>query len=300
MLTFLTSMKAFDGSASEIQFRSLVNWRRLFPESQIVVFGKTQGAESVCKSVSACYVPEIESTESGTPYFGAIARWANQYAKYDLCVYLNGDILLGQDFKKICQVEYDNLIAVSKDGNYLFVGQRIDIDGKYINERGKEDDFSSEREVRGKIHPPAGMDYFVFKRGMFCDIEPLIVGRGGYDSAIVTYCLRNKIPVIDASPAFFVYHQWHDYGHVAGGKQTAHRGEEAKMNFAHHGLRGFAPHCVDANWMLTKDGQILPNKRRSWMRRLEFELYYKRGFKWCPPLNQIWNILNRGAPSVPN
>jgi hypothetical protein len=300
MLTLLTTMKPFEGLASEIQLRSLANWRVLFPESQIVVFGKTEGAENVCKSVSADYVPEIESTESGVPFFGAIARWVKQYARYDLCVYLNGDILLGQDFKKISHVEGDNLIAACKDGTYLFVGQRIDLDNIYINERGKTDRLFSELEARGKVHPPAGMDYFIFRKGMFFDIGPLIVGRGGYDSALVTYCLRRKIPVIDASPAFLVYHQWHDYGHVVGGKQTAHRGEDAQANFRNHGLRGFAPHCVDANWMLTKDGQIVPNKRRSWLRQLELELYYKRGYKWCPPFNQIWNILNRGASNVPN
>jgi tetratricopeptide (TPR) repeat protein len=49
---------------------------------------------------------------------------------------------------------------------------------------------------------------------------------------MVWYAWKNNTAVIDATGAFMVIHQCHDYGHVAGGWQAAWKGEEAKRNIA--------------------------------------------------------------------
>jgi hypothetical protein len=294
MFTFLTTAKSFLDAFRVVQLRALSNWQKSTPNADMVLFGKSDGAEMVCDELNIRQVPDIEASQTGVPYFDSVARWAEKNAKYDVQVYANADILFPPDFGR-----YLEKVPM---GPFLMVGQRVDLAEKTAFD---PDVFYDQlksvlKEHQAEIHRPSGMDFFVFRRGMFQDLKPLIVGRGGYDSALVAYCLRKRIPVIDASFAFPIVHQWHDYGHLQGGKRQAHAGEEAQLNLGRHGLRNFAPHCVDADLMMLRSGEIVPNARKSWLRQLEIEWYYKRGWKWCPRFNQFWNILTRGGRNIKN
>jgi hypothetical protein len=180
------------------------------------------------------------------------------------------------------------------------VGQRVDLKwGAVFDPDHFDDELKRVLRMRqAEVHRPSGMDFFVFRRGMFQDLKPLIVGRGGYDSALVASCLRKEIPVIDVSFALLVIHPWHDYGHLPGGKQQAHYGADAQANFRIHGLRSYGPNCVDADLMLLRTGEIVPNRRRSWLRMLEMAWYYKRGWRGCPRFCQVWHVLMRGGRLV--
>lgn len=182
------------------------------------------------------------------------------------------------------------------------IGQRIDLSE---HAHFEPDDYYHQLTIAlqgglAEVHRPSGMDFFVFRPDMWRHLEPLTVGRGGYDSALVAYCLRKSIPVIDASFAFPVVHQWHDYSHVRGGKAQVHYGNEARSNFLNHGLRDFAPNCLDADFMMTRDGKIQPNARKSLLRRFEIEWYYKRGLHWVPNMNRLWSLMTRGGKYVKN
>ena len=292
MMTFLTSAKPFTGSGAVLQQKSFENWRRLDPENEIILFGPCEGAEKVCRELNIRQVEDVETTETGVPYFDSVARWANKKARYDVQVYANADIVLPPDFCKY--------VAKVPSGPFLMVGQRVDLNKDAVFD---PDDFYEQlkhvlRTRQAEVHRPSGMDFFVFRRGMWRDLKPLIVGRGGYDSALVAYCLRKGIPVIDASFAFPVVHQWHDYSHVKEGKQRAHYGAEAQFNFQTHGLRGFGPNCIDANQMLLRSGEMADNFRRNLLRKMEVELYYSRGWKKCPKFNQLWNIITQGGVRI--
>lgn len=294
MLTFLTTAKSFLDTFRVVQLRALSNWRKSESNDEIVLFGKSDGAELVCDEVNIRQVPDIEASQTGVPYFDSVAWWADKNAKYDVQVYANADILFPPDFGKY--------LAKVPTGPFLMVGQRVDLAEKtaFDPEVFYDQLKSVLKEQQAEIHRPSGMDFFVFRRGMFQDLKPLIVGRGGYDSALVAYCLRRGIPVIDASFAFPVVHQWHDYAHMKNGKRDAHYGEEAQLNFKMHGLRGFAPNSLDADLMMLRNGESLPNMRKSWLRQLEIEWYYKRGWTWCPRFNQLWNIVTRGGKTIKN
>jgi hypothetical protein len=294
MFTILTSAKPFIHNYDLLQCRALSNWRKGEPTAEIVLFGESEGAEKICDELNIRQVSDVEASQTGVPYFDSVARWAEKNAQYDVQVYANADILFPPDFGKY--------LEKVPAGPFLMVGQRIDL---MEHTAFDPDDFYDQlRHVlqvgQAEIHRPSGMDFFVFRRGMFQDLKPLIVGRGGYDSALVAYCLRKGIPVIDASFAFPVVHQWHDYGHLQGGKRQAHAGEEAQLNFNRHGLRNFAPHCIDADLMMLRSGEFVPNRRKSWLRQLEVEWYYKRGWTWCPRFNQLWNIVTRGGRNIKN
>ena len=292
MMTVLTSAKPFTGSVAALQRKSFANWHRVDPAAEIVLFGACKGAEKVCGELNVRQVTDMETSETGVPYFDSVARWARENARYDVQVYANADILLPPNFCKY--------VAKVPSGPFLMIGQRVDLKKDAVFD---PDDFYEQlkrvlRTRQAEVHRPSGMDFFVFRRGMWQDLKPLIVGRGGYDSALVAYCLRKGIPVIDASFAFPVVHQWHDYSHVKDGRQQAHYGAEAQFNFETHGLRGFGPNCLDADLMMTRNGEIAPNTRKSRLRKLEIGWYYKRGLKWCPRFNQVWNVFTRGGARI--
>jgi hypothetical protein len=294
MLTFLTSAKAFTGGAARQQYQAFANWRRVCPEAEILLCGECKGAETVCRELNIRRAEGVKTTEAGIPYFESVAQWVLKNARHDVQVYANADILLPPDF--------GTYLAKVPAGPFLMVGQRVDLKENTVFD---PDDFYEQLRLvlqvhQAEVHRPSGMDFFVFRRGMFQNLKPLIVGRGGYDSALVAYCLRKAIPVIDASFAFPVVHQWHDYAHVKNCKREAHYGEDAQFNFNRHGLRGFAPHCIDADLMMLRNGEIVPNRRRCWLRQLEMDWYYKRGWMWCPRFNQIWNIVTRGGKNIKN
>ena len=177
----------------------------------------------------------------------------------EILMYANGDVLF----------ESDNVITQRRRGaeilslgtDFLLTGQRIDILADGMK----------------RLHRPSGMDYFVFRRGRFCDLPRVLMGRAYCDSALVAYCLRKGIPVIDASFALRVEHQFHDYGHVRGGRVTVWQGDDAKSNKLENQLRDFGPHVLDATHTLLPDGRLVANIR-------------KRPKCW-----KLWHLLTRGG-----
>lgn len=292
MLTLLTSAKSLSGVCGKIPRTAFENWRRSCPNAEIVFFGGDKGGDAFCKELGIKRVAVVKATEMGVPLFTSVVDWARTNAQYELQVYLNADILLPPDF---C-----DYVKKAPSSAFLMVGQRVDlIKGVLFSPDGFYEQLRHVLQAgQAEVHRPSGMDFFVFRRGQWQGLKPLIVGRGGYDSALVTYCLRRGIPVIDASFAFPVVHQWHDYSHVQEGKRQSHYGIEAQFNFETHGLRDFSPNCIDAELIMTGKGNIITNHRRSLLRRMELELYYRRGWKKCPRFNQLWNILTRGGVRI--
>lgn len=191
---------------------------------------------------------------AGPPEFGDVLK---QVLPGEVVVYSNGDILFEDGLETVVR----NL----PKGEFLAVGQRLDLlpDGTR------------------RLHGPSGMDYFFFRGGMFSDLPRTIVGRAYYDSALVAWALRKKIPVIDLTAVLRVVHQWHDYGHVAGGRKAVFEGADAQANKLNNELPHFGPHIADATCMMTRAGKIVPNVRCGRLR--------KSG-KWS-----LWNILTRGG-----
>lgn len=225
------------GKVREIQYRSLSNWQNVFSGAVVVKF-------------EGPLVPFVEMVEK-----------VEQDSEADLLMYANADILF--DKARIAETWelWGACLPSVFDGEFLLTGQRID-----ILEDGTR-----------RLHRPSGMDYFFFRRGMFKDLPRVVMGRAYCDNAIVAYCLRKGIPVIDASFAFRVEHQFHDYGHIAGGRNQVWRGEDAMANKKNNGLRDFGPNVLDATYTLLAGGEIVPNIR-------------KRPRWWG-----VWNLLTRGG-----
>ncbi len=203
---------------------------------------------------------EIITFEGEPPLFAEVIR-RSAACEGDVIIYANADILFAPEIGAI--VEW----SAEQKRDYLIVGRRTDILA------------GGQREV----HRPSGMDYFIFRKGMFSDLPETRVGRAYYDSALLAYCLRRKICVIDASGVLEVLHQYHDYGHLAGGRSEVFGGAVARANKQNNRLLDFGPHIADVREQFVWRGESLSvvPKRVNLLRRLGL---------WG-----LWNRIYRGG-----
>lgn len=289
MISLLTSLKPFCGDVAALQENALSNWRALdggLDGLEIILYGAGEGIIERARRFGVKHSADVRCNETGVPDFAALAEHAAQHALHDTQVYLNGDILLPPDF--IAQLRS---IPLSR---YLITGQRIDL--------AREADFDPlARDWAGEIRQcaaagqatvrgPVAQDYFVFPRGLWRGLGPLIVGRGSYDNALLAFCLRRRIPIIDATWSIPVVHQWHDHAHLAGTAEAKSKADTLR-NKQRHDILHSNPDIEDANWRLI-GGRIVPSRGSpNPLRRLEIVLRYRMGLKYpsyaCRALTRI-------------
>lgn len=285
MITFLASPKTFTGQTAIHQLEAIRSWLAVGVRIEVILYGNSLGTAKVCRELGINHVPDIQATDLGIPYFGAIAAHAAEHACYDVQVYLNCDILLTPH---ICKA-VDNIPF----HHFLMIGQRIDLAEGVEVDIADPDLFSQLNALaetdRILLHPPAGSDYFAFRRGMWQDLPPVVIGRGGYDNALIAYCLKHRIPVVDSTLAVLALHQFHDYGHTAGGVGEVFDGRDAKQNLAFV-PRDAIPVLDDANFIL-KDGCVELNlSRGDWLWHY-FLSYRYRKLPILPSfLRLLWRI----------
>lgn len=288
MITFLASPKPFRGVAKTIQYRAIENWLAASPNSEVILYGNSEGIEQAGADLEVRVVKDIQQAPSGIPYFGAMVAHATATARHDIHAYLNCDILLGGAFEAFSRMPARPC---------LMIGRRIDLAEKAfvdIRQVGwRRELLKLAEDGRAQLHAASGIDYFAFRRGTFQGMPPIIVGRAGYDNAILAHCLRRRIPIIDATEGIIALHQFHDYGHVAGGKVVVFTGHEAAGNLAHAGGRHSALLVSDASHVL-RDGQVLfwPSQGDR-LRRLELRLRFEWGWpRLGLGLRVVWRLLN--------
>ena len=123
-------------------------------------------------------------------------------------VHVSTDIILNQTF--IDTVLKINNIFINK--SFYVVGQRIDINESFdLTKCSLDEDFFKKLKNIGNLHTPTAMDYFVFSRNFDIKMPPFVIGRPGWDSWLVSFCKKKKIPVIDATCSIDAFHQNHSY-----------------------------------------------------------------------------------------
>jgi hypothetical protein len=264
MITFLASPKAFTGAVAGIQVRAIRSWREADPEAEIVLFGRGAGGEEAARDLGVRQVLDIECSESGVPYFSAIVEWGRRFGGYDWQVYLNCDIVVTRALPRF--------LRALRPEPALVIGQRLDLADGVVVEDGSAAVLEGAREAvaagRASLHPPAGSDYFAFRRDTWEYPPRVIIGRGGYDNALIRSCLDLCIPVIDGTKAVPAIHQFHGYGHLPGGVDEVFRGADVSRNLESvPGSNGVT--LEDATWEALPDGSIARlGTRGDWMRRL--------------------------------
>ncbi len=211
MITFFTVPKLFRGEIARIQNQAIANWNHLPCNKEVLLFD--QG---------------VRTTPQGTPLLDDVFAKAAEKAVYDILVYANADILFTPTL-----VEWVGFIR-SKFDRFLMVGQRTDVPTIHLDFKDANWDVALKVKAitRGKLHPPSGIDYFVFKRDMVKEFQmpPFAVGRPAWDNWLIARCLELGYPVVDVTGFVLAVHQDHSFFHLRGGRKESRHGIEALEN----------------------------------------------------------------------
>jgi hypothetical protein len=192
----------------------------------------------------------VAHNEFGTPLVNSLFETAKHVVTSDLLCYINADIILLSDFMKAVRQ------VASQKRRFLMVGQRWDID---ITETlgfapNWEEHLRTRVTQNGRLHPPTGIDYFLFPRGFWGRIPHFAIGRTAWDNWLLYRARAQGASLIDATQTIMVVHQNHDYAHIPDGVEGAWKGQEAKRNQKLIGGYEKSFTLLDANWLLTSQG----------------------------------------------
>ncbi len=146
--------------------------------------------------------------------------------------------------------------ASSWSKDFLMIGRRCDVD---ITE---PIDFSKARWEKylkaiafekGRLHG-RGIDYFVFSRGLYKEMPPLVIGRNWWDNWLVWKARSLKVPVIDASGVVTAIHHNHDYSYHPEGLRGIVYDSGSRYNLTLGGTWRHFHMLEDAPYRLTPDG----------------------------------------------
>ena len=253
LITIFTAPKPFTNPhISLIQRNAIQSWLHLGDEVTVVLVGDEPGMEEFADETGILQLPQVARNPLGTPLVSSIFGMARQISTSPLLAYVNADILLTSQFVNIATDVYCQF------KEFLIVGQRYDLNLQ------EELDFDpswairlqSDLETRGRLHPPAGSDYFIFPRSCFTSLPSFTIGRAGWDNWMIYRARSQSLPVIDASSAITVVHQDHDYSHLPDG-QPHYRLPESSENLRLAGGRRTVFTLQDADYRI-KDGEIEP------------------------------------------
>ncbi len=251
MLTIFSTPKPFRGHSAIIQRNALRSWKLLHPDVEVILFGNEEGAAEICTELGLRHEPHAERTAEGTKYLNYLFHRAQKIARHDVVCYSNCDIILTQDFR--CAVER---VAAWRD-RFLMVGRRWDTEITELLDFAEPVWQEKVRKLalgRGKQRPTYNVDYFVFRRGLYQEMPPLVVGRIWWDHWVVWKAGALKVPVVDASSAVVAIHQNHDYSYHQKGQQGVWYDPQANRNREIAGGYGHLHTIDDATYRVAPDG----------------------------------------------
>jgi hypothetical protein len=273
VLTIFTSPKPFQGKIATLQVNAIRSWLALGPQVQVLLIGDEVGMAQAARDLDVDHIAQVERNVSGTPLMSSIFALARARADHDVLCYVNTDILFLEDLLPSIQR------VAQRFPRYLIVGQRWDLEVASLLDiaPGWQSEVRRRLQSEGRLHPPAGSDYFVFPRQEFADVPPFALGRAGWDNWMIYSGRKKRIPVVDAMDAITAIHQNHDYAHLPGG-QPHYRLPESAENLRLGGGREMVFRLPDADWGLYPAGlRYSPLGRASLGRRVESAVYLLLG-----------------------
>jgi hypothetical protein len=252
-LTLFTAPKSFTNPhIATIQRNAIRSWMNLDPMVDVLLVGEETGLAETAAELGLPHLPEVVRNEQGTPLVSSIFDLARQASSSPVLAYLNADILLLPEFVAAARQAY----ALAE--RFLVVGQRWDLAVTQELDYGPGWDqrLKADLRARGRLHPPAGSDYFIFPRHLFSDMPPFAIGRAGWDNWMIFHARQQGWAVVDATPSLVVIHQDHDYSHLPDGKPHYDL-EESQRNTALAGGKMHMYTVLDTNKQLL-NGKIRP------------------------------------------
>ena len=274
MITILSSPKPFRGNDKINQYNAISSWKKI-NNAEIILYGDEEGIDEAGDELHVKIFKDVKKSSYGIPLFNSIILHADKTGRYDIQMYINCDIILNDTiFLALNSISFNR---------FLLIGERMDLSEGYgidtFHSDYRQEILKLIYDNRISFHGPHGIDYFIFRKGIWDSLPDIIVGRGGYDSALIAHCLRNKIPIIDGTGTIIALHQYHNYNHVKGDFKTVFYGEDAIINNKAQGGK------YAGNWISDSDYYIDNNKLIRWkcrgekLRSLELFLRHNLNFK---------------------
>jgi hypothetical protein len=208
MIAIFTNPRPFKGEFNIIQRNAILSWLRL-KDIEVFLFNDEEGtARKICKEYGLKYISSVCKNKNGTPLIGNCLERVRNKSSAKIIAQVNSDIILCNDFVDTIK-KIDMLV---KDQKYYVIGQRINIDNQlYLTRKSLTEASIKKLKKSGKLHPPSGMDYWVFPRKIDIKIPAFVAGRPGIDSWLIKYFKQKHIPIIDATNSITALHQEHSY-----------------------------------------------------------------------------------------
>lgn len=281
LITLFSAPKPFlNPHINLIQRNAIQSWLHLGNEVEVLLIGEEAGLAEVAREYGIVLLTEVKRNEQGTPLVSSIFELARQASQAPYLTYVNADILLLPDFIQTAH-------SLSKQcERFLAVSQRWDLEVKTALDFSDawEHRLMDEVKRRGRLHPPAGSDFFLFPRNEFSHLPDFAIGRAGWDNWMIFQACQENLTVVDVTPSMTVIHQDHDYSHLPGGKPHYDLEEsERNLNLA-GGMRAMY-NILDSHFQL-KEGRLRrpPLTSLRLLRRLELWLMppeeQRHGWRW--------------------
>jgi hypothetical protein len=221
------------------------------------------GNEPGIKEIASSYprivhLAQIKKNKNNTPIISDVFTKVRQLAKHDLICYLACDIILLSDFQPAAQ-------KLALDKPFFALGRRTDFDLQEsidFNQSNWEEKLLAKVQQKGRLHGFSAMDLMIFPKKLVFKVPDFLIGRPGWDNALIYQLIKQGIKIIDVTPAITAIHQNHNYSHHSQGKFGVWKGEEARYNFKLAG--GFSKMATirNAHLMLTPQGLTKPSLLR--------------------------------------
>jgi hypothetical protein len=284
MITLFAIPKPMEGEFARLQENAIGSWIRLGIGVEVLLFGGERGVDAFARRLGIDHHPVVARTEYGTPRVDDLFGRAESLATQPLIGYINADIILGRNFMDAVGV----LAGLTHP--FLAVGRRWDLDvAEEIDYSDPEWEEKLRRRTaeRGALHAETGIDYFLFRPGLWGDIPPFAIGRTMWDNWLILRALQRRAQVIDATDSIWALHQNHGYNHHPRGVEGVWKGPEAEENerLAGGSFRLF--NLVDATHRLT-GGRVEKIDGAEYRRRWWFTL----PAVWKPAgyVNAAWGL----------
>ncbi|MGB7283456.1 MAG: hypothetical protein WBE13_14420 [Candidatus Acidiferrum sp.] len=259
MITIFTTGKPFRGHDGIIQHNALKSWKLLDPNVQVILFGDEEGAAETCAQLGLRHEPHVERHESGVKRLDYMFARARKISPHSHLCFSNCDIVLMQDFWKAVQ------IARSWKNEFLLVGQRWDTDVTEPLEFDSPDWAERLRQfalTSGFQQTQYWIDFFLFSRGLYAHMPPLLVGHCYWDNWMVWDALSEGAAVLDATRSVLAVHQNHGYSPAFGRVKGLATDALSQRNLQLIGGVKHARTIRAATHRIRKDGRVARNLRR--------------------------------------
>ncbi len=251
MLTLFAIPKPFIGKYTFIQENAIRSWLSLGAE--VILFGNEQGMVEVSRKFGVTHLP-IAKNIYGTPILSDAFMRARSFSKSKYLGYINCDIILLTDIKKI--------IAQIHPRKFLLVGQRrpLAVKKHIVDWSGWQEKIASELDKK-KSKPILGSsDYFIYPRNTTFSMPQFAVGRLYWDRWFFYWAKQFHVPIINATNAICAVHQQHYAFPYAHGYSEKELGLEVRENLRLLGGKQYAFSIYDADWYMSIQGTLIKRK----------------------------------------